>query len=325
MFPNPGAPAGGMESNGVSQEEDFVQAALTAYSPERGLANEIPGPSPPSTAFEAMSEPAHQRVNEAAATVARAQEREPVRARMKVAPTEPPTPREIVASQLAPADPSLPAVSPQSTTPVLRPAAAAPYQNSGDSSLDENSVSTRSGPLLRPADIQEQLDIPSSARSRREFSEPVGKEAIDVRVANDLRTITPADFSDPRARSGTLIVPRIVSERIAGDTNSRSLHLPAPSAPPRGDDFSEYRSSTTLAWESATGAVVRPPAGLDTGPIQTGTSETIQPVINVTIGRVEVRAAASRSSTRKDRNSAPAATPTGLDEYLRQRAQGGKR
>ena len=49
------------------------------------------------------------------------------------------------------------------------------------------------------------------------------------------------------------------------------------------------------------------------------TAASAEPVIHVTIGRIEVRAAPAPKGASRERQAAP---PVALDEYLRQRARG---
>jgi hypothetical protein len=182
------------------------------------------------------------------------------------------------------------------------------------SAARDESVSTS------PGDIREPHRLASATRLQNKSGERRTSEQLsEPRVANDSTTVAPADHVDQRGRSGTLVVPRIVIEKISADKyQRRPISLPVSSVPQGGNEF---RSSTN-ALDTATGSRARPPAELDKEP---GQIEAVEPVINVTIGRVEVRAVAPTTAQPKDRNSTSSSKLMSLDDYLRQRAQGGKR
>ena len=182
------------------------------------------------------------------------------------------------------------------------------------SAARDESVSTSPGDIREPHRLASATRLQNKSGGRgtsEQLSEPL--------VANDSTTVAPADHIDQRGRSGTLVVPRIVIERISAERDQRRpISLPASSVSPGGNGF---RSSTN-ALDSATVSAARPLLELDQESAQT---ETIEPIINVTIGRVEVRAAAPATSRLKDRKSTSSSKLMSLDDYLRQRAQGGKR
>ena len=152
---------------------------------------------------------------------------------------------------------------------------------------------------------------------------PAPNKLVDRRAAESLNqsraeerstAITPLSESDQRGSSlQSLVVPRATIETIRAERGPRSSNS-TESAPPRD-------------------AIVRTPISnikrhqdLRARPDRVGDESTgseTEPSINVTIGRVEIRALLPPARPTKKDSRAP--NLMGLDDYLRQRAQGGKR
>jgi hypothetical protein len=124
----------------------------------------------------------------------------------------------------------------------------------------------------------------------------------------------PIAHIDQRARRGTLVVPHIEVERTSANIDRR---------PPTSGTSSFVRDGGLSMDDlgSPTVSAAQPSRGKKEA-VQT---EPIGPIINVTIGRVEVRAAAPATSPLKDRTSTSSSKLMSLDDYLRQRAEGGNR
>lgn len=163
------------------------------------------------------------------------------------------------------------------------------------------------------------------ARRPREAARPENKlvERRDSESLNEARAedrssaITPRSQNDQRQSSSqSLVVPRATIEAIRTDKGPRSpISIPETAAP----------RDTTV---SKPIALIKPHKDSHARPTDTvgdePTGPEAQPSINVTIGRVEVRALLPTTS-RASRKDSESPKLMGLDDYLRQRAQGGKR
>jgi hypothetical protein len=161
------------------------------------------------------------------------------------------------------------------------------------------------------------------ARRPREAAENKLVERRDSESLNESRAedrssaITPLSQNDQRQSSSqSLVVPRATIEAIRADKGPRSpISIPETAAP----------RDTTV---SKPIALIKPHKDSRARPTDTLGNEPsgpeAQPSINVTIGRVEVRALLPTTS-RASRKDSESPKLMGLDDYLRQRAQGGKR
>lgn len=174
------------------------------------------------------------------------------------------------------------------------------------------------GAPTSPVDIREPNQPASSVRLQNKSGERSTSDQFSAQpVANESTPVTRADHADQPGQSKALVVPRIVIERIRADRAEQPpVSVPVSVGPKMG---MPPRPSTT---DLGGGFRVRPAADLHQEPSQT---EAVEPVINVTIGRVEVRALAAPNAPPKDRNSASSSKLMSLDDYLRQRAQGDRR
>lgn len=282
-----------LESTAASEEAAFDLVQARANGPE----NEPRASSSPITASKVFDESSHPGDIEDVTPRVPKRERRPVATTMKPAAEQSPKLEKIVDG-----------------------ANESPRRNDPGRGETATPAARDESVLTSPGDIREPHRLASAARLQNKPGERGPSEQLsEPRVANNSTTVAPADHIDQRGRSGTLVVPRIVIEKISADKyQRRPISLPVSKVPQGGNGF---RSSTN-ALDSATGSAARPLVELDKEPAQT---ETIEPIINVTIGRVEVRAAAPATSQLKDRNSTASSKLMSLDDYLRQRAQGGKR
>jgi hypothetical protein len=157
-----------------------------------------------------------------------------------------------------------------------------------------------------------------AARLENELVARRDSESLNESRARDRSTaITPLSQNDQRpSPSQGLVVPRATIETIRADRGPRSpISIPETAAP---------RDATV----SKPIANIKPHKGSRARPTDTGGDEPAspegQPSVNVTIGRVEVRALLATTS-RPSRKDSESPKLMGLDDYLRQRAQGGKR
>lgn len=164
-------------------------------------------------------------------------------------------------------------------------------------------------------DVREARHQAPTTLSQNEPSERRTTAEFEPRVENKSPTVAALDQFGQQQRSATLVVPQIVVERISADSDRQ----PAISGPL---SFVANDRLSTNAPDSPTGSDARPFAKLGKEPAQT---ETIEPIVNITIGRIEVRAAAPVIPPPKARNPASSSRLMSLDDYLRQRAEGGHR
>lgn len=160
--------------------------------------------------------------------------------------------------------------------------------------------------------------------------EPPHHQAIEPRISearSELRgddrprvDLTADEPQQERQLSPRLIVPHIEVEGTRAEHNQP----PAPSAVQHSkSDTGNVRRPSTAPMDSPWDSWARRSADIDTKPL--GADTAVEPIINVTIGRVEVRAELPTTERQKVRSSTPASRLMNLDDYLRQRAQGGKR
>jgi hypothetical protein len=168
------------------------------------------------------------------------------------------------------------------------------------------------------ADAGETRRPEESTRSENKLVKRRDSESLNESNAEDSsNAITSRSQSyQPQSSLPGLAVPRTTSETIPTDRGPR---------PPVSIPETAVRRGPT-AIKPIADIKPRRDSGLrSTGPADEGPSESEnQPRISVTIGRIEIRAQlppASRPSTKG--SNAPKLM--GLDDYLRQRAQGGKR
>ena len=167
--------------------------------------------------------------------------------------------------------------------------------------------------VIAVADTNE-TDRPREA-AQRKFVEPRASESLnDSRAEERPTAITPLSQSNQRGSSlQSLVVPRATIETIRAERGSR---LSSTESAPTRDAIVGTPISNIKRHEDSRARLTDRVGDESTGP------ET-EPSINVTIGRVEVRALLP--TARPTRKDSKAPNLMGLDDYLRQRAQGGKR
>jgi hypothetical protein len=178
-----------------------------------------------------------------------------------------------------------------------------------------------------------EIDIPASGKTRETSQpalkpqqhkpiEPVISEARnEPRPDNKPKAIAPLDqVQQERHPTSRVVVPRVVIEPPRAQQNQPPAALvrnpPSPAV-------SKVTKSSTSPNDLPMGSRARRSADLDTQPVRA--DEAVEQVINVTIGRVEIRAELPTTTRQKVRSSKPSSSLMSLDDYLRQRAQGGKR
>jgi hypothetical protein len=141
----------------------------------------------------------------------------------------------------------------------------------------------------------------------------------DARSRQTIEPITPSLVRKTATQGATGNVPHVASKKIASalevEPSRRTIEpiAPSPVIKPATKDV----SATIPIIPRVAVAKPRVP-----GPIYAPAPE---PVINVTIGRVEVRATPDVTTTPISKDTRKGSQLMGLDEYLRQRAQGGRR
>jgi len=161
---------------------------------------------------------------------------------------------------------------------------------------------------------QPDVPPPAAKRQNKPSERRATKGSSDLQLENR-HTPTRTDQTEQIRQAITLVVPHIAIERSTADKNQRPLN----STP-------EFLMPNSSRSRPSASAVVTshalPPVRLAE---ESGPTDDVVPVINVTIGRVEVRAVGPTPSPPKDRSSTPSSKLMSLDDYLRERAQGGKR
>ena len=270
-------------------ESRIVEDSATTVSPAAGSLR-LPPP-----AIESRT------VEDAVTTVGRASQ--PSEAEHQtISPVTQPTVVEsqtLVARDVDPAAPS-PTVL---VTPTVRDRAVAPVLSHLPvaSQRDESLLSER-------VDLSEPVEpnVPKRLRSARDHDSPNANALSAPR--DEMPRPTPA-----------LIVPRVRLERnrFAGEREpSSTIAEPISASPASSLRLRDGAPSLPVA------SRVRSSERLTE---ETISPESAEPVINVTIGRVEVRAMSAAASQPKVESSKTPSRLMGLDDYLRQRAQGGSR
>jgi hypothetical protein len=160
-----------------------------------------------------------------------------------------------------------------------------------------------------------QPDVPPSAAKRQnKLSERGAAKGLSDPQLENRHTPTRTDITEQR-RAITLLVPDITIERSTADRDQRPLKSMPEFLMP---DSSRSRPSASAV---ITSHPLHPVRWAE----ESGPTDDVVPVINVTIGRVEVRAVGPTPSPPKDRSSTPSSQLMSLDDYLRERAQGDKR
>ena len=182
---------------------------------------------------------------------------------------------------------------------------------------ERDSEATKNDVAVTPVANTNETHRPrEAAQAQNKLVERRASEILNESRAEERPTaITPLSESDQRGSSlQSLVVPRAMIETIRAERRPRSSRS-TESAPPRDAIVRTPISNIKRHQDSR----ARPTDMVG----DESTSPETQPSINVTIGRVEVRALLPTARpTRKDSN---APNLMGLDDYLRQRAQGGKR
>lgn len=320
MFPRPVGDR--LEGTAVSEEAvpDLVQARAA-----NGPVNEPRTAPSPITASKVFDESSHPgAIREVTPRVPK-RGRRPVATTMKPAAEQSPRLEMIVdgisaSGQTVSAEP--PKAGTQDVVPVGRLSAGKESPHRNDPSPGETTTPparNESAPTL-PDEIREPHRLASARRLQNKSGERrTSEQLIEPQVANNPTRVAPADHTDQRAQSRSLVVPRIVIERTNADRDQRPpISVPVSFVPNGG----KAPRSSTNDLDTTTGFRARPPAELEKEASQT---EAVEPVINVTIGRVEVRAVAPANAQPKDRHPTSSSKLMSLDDYLRQRAQGGKR
>jgi hypothetical protein len=166
------------------------------------------------------------------------------------------------------------------------------------------------------ADANETLRPGESARAAKKLVEPRGSVRLNESRSPDRSSaIIPLDHFYQNQSPQSLIVTRATAEVIRAERGARAASAAESAALPSANGPSSIAS-------------LKPPRDprlrrADPGAEESISSET-QPSINVTIGRVEIRAQPPTVSRPPGKNS-NSPKLMGLDDYLRQRAQGGKR
>jgi hypothetical protein len=220
-------------------------------------------------------------------------------------------------------------VTPTVATP-KRQVVPPPIESSakGKMSRRENAIETRTeSPAVKDravAPVSGHLPVPPQPGESKLLTEPV--EPNVSRPLSEARhgdgphaNAIPAPHSEMPRPTSVLIVPRVrlernrfAAEREPSSTIAEPIS-PAPAGQPRSRAVAPSLPVASLvrSSERLTEETIRP--------------ESAEPVINVTIGRVEVRAVSSSASQPKVERSKTPSKLMGLDDYLRQRAQGGSR
>jgi hypothetical protein len=282
--------------------------------------------SSPIATVNVFDEPAHHEEMEKVQPRVPKHEHGPVATTVKPAATQPAKPKKPMGDistgiQTVVTKPSAPEGDMEAVVPVVRPLPAELNMPRNKSSRANTAgpVATDEGVITSAVDVREPNQPALSLRLQNTSGELSMPEQLSEQRAGKKSTTTVArpDNADQAGQSKALVVPRIVIEKISADRDEQPPRsAPASVRPTAGMPL---RLSTT---DLSAASRVRPSADLHKEPSQT---KAIEPVINVTIGRVEVRAIAASNAPRKDRNSGSSSKLMSLDDYLHQRAQGDRR
>jgi hypothetical protein len=181
--------------------------------------------------------------------------------------------------------------------------------------------------------VKTEIDRPpvkKISEALRPLVEPPHHQAIESRISearNELRgddrprvDLTPDTPQEERQLSPRLIVPNI---EVEGTRTEQNQPAAASAFEHSNSDTGSVNQPSAAPMDSPWNSWARRSADIDTKPLRADTA--VEPIINVTIGRVEVRAELPTTERQKVRSSTPASRLMNLDDYLRQRAQGGKR
>ncbi len=163
------------------------------------------------------------------------------------------------------------------------------------------------GPVIRPLRIEE-------GRSRPEPALPPSLEPTP-RAPIPVQATAAPPFPEPRPQVEP-VIRRIEVERVLTPASAPPAPAPSPAAPTQAKPA-----------KAAPAPVPAPPIlqprvqAVERGPFPARREEpAAEPVIHVTIGRIEVRATPAPKAPARERQAARPAVD--LEEYLRQRAQG---
>lgn len=205
-------------------------------------------------------------------------------------------------------------------------------------SLDRESSPSSPPPLPQPSIGSEELQFHPLSRSHpsttgdqteatplRGATEPGGLPVIEPtvvqqvvveRVVEPLAAITPRELPSIQTTHPTELPKRV--------PQSSSTHLVAPNIPSSVETPETPTQSQALR-PPTPGVIVQPQVTSSIHPVAIGSAEPVEPsrpapTIQVTIGRIEVRATPPPASTQP--KPRPASPVMSLDEYLRQRGGG---
>ena len=184
--------------------------------------------------------------------------------------------------------------TPDSITPIIRHETAA-------SSLPTDLSQASPQPAIRPA-ITEHIVVKRIIQTETNAAPAMGLPNADVQSVNDIQSedeIKPAAF-----------VPASIPK--ASPVSNQSLSLPGPIAEKTNDPPSATRPDIYTS--------VTPQIRLAPSPVPPPEAPNPVPIVQVKIGRIEVRATQS-SATRTDKPRAPSPVMS-LEDYLRQRGGG---
>jgi len=213
-----------------------------------------------------------------------------------------------------------PTVSDRRAVEITRPVLSA--QTTGLLDTESSSVPTDSKAMLsrKAADTFPSSPQPAiTARNVRPTGEnSMGKPVRSIDYNTDHRNTTPTDSRIPGSTASHPVTSRNESSRI-DQTNVASF--PIERVSDRGNGFNESRSPVqperiSLAIDANLSSRVGAARN------ELGSRADPESTIQITIGRVEVKAVTA--PTTRTLNAAPAKTATSLDDYLRKRSSGGR-
>ena len=250
------------------------------------------------------------------------QQRKPVAATMKPAESEPRIPQKIAddvtgRELIASASQTSAESKAKTVVPVIGVPLSSESSHRDQRGWPEKETTRREVAVTLVAGTYEARRPRETAGPENKLGERRGPESSSASAPRDGSTvISSLSQNDQTQSSSSLVVPRAAIETIRADRGSLSPLFVPETAAPRDAMAPPPISKIKLHQDSRR----RP----DDTEADEQVGPATEPSINVTIGRVEVRALLPTASrpARKDSGSPKL---MGLDDYLRQRAQGGKR
>ena len=319
LFPRLGR--AGDRAETIAAHYESVTDALTQPAVDQDPGTEPPLSSLPATLLTIGKEPSDPTGSEAPAPVSD-QQHKPVATTMKLAEPAPRIPKETAddtgnrnqsdsesrSSEEGPRKIVIPAIS----VPV---SAESSYRDEPGWPEKVSEATRNEVAVTLVAHTRETRRPKESAQRQNKLVERRDSESLNESRGQDRSAAIKAFSQDDRSSLQSLVVPRATMETIRAERGPRSSSSKESAAP--GGAAMRTPIASIKPHQDSRARVTDTADDEPTGP-------EAQPSINVTIGRVEIRALLPTTS-RPSKKTSESPKLMGLDDYLRQRAQGGKR